>query len=169
MLLVVWMNGLEMPSDQEAYIQITIEQQNDVTWQVEARAAGPAGAKPQVPSPECCPNVRRIASEWSCSLECAKSCICILLILQLTSKAWSRYFTSCFSVCWLSLLNKREARLDCIRSVLLSFALPQYSDNSRVKGFQIKAAQERNLSQTPPALSSSKHLIFSYHQDLCCA
>lgn len=52
-----------MPPDPKAYVQITIEQQNDVTWQVEARAAGPAGAKPQVPSPECCSNVRKAASE----------------------------------------------------------------------------------------------------------
>lgn len=158
-----------MPPDPEAYVQITIEQQNDVTWQVEARAAGPAGAKPQVPSPECCSNVRKVASEWSCSLECGKDCIYILLILQLTSEAHSRCLPSCFSVCWLSLLNKREARLNCIRNVLLSFALPQYSDNSRMKGFQIKVVQERNLFQTLPALSSSKHLIFSYHPVFCCA
>lgn len=61
-----------MPPDPEAYVQITIEQQNNVTWQVETRSAGPAGAKPQVPSPKCCPNVRRIALERSCSLECGK-------------------------------------------------------------------------------------------------
>lgn len=61
------LNGLEMSlyslPPPQAYVQINIEQQNDVTWHVETETAGPAGANPQVPSPERCPNVRRIALE----------------------------------------------------------------------------------------------------------